>query len=154
MYEKVPCCVGHYQLISIKLREEINEERYKLQQITSNERYKTLETSLNTFNKKLATELCNKKNKKIQKLKREQLKLHQDQEFWIPSLNLRKQQKEELSSNTDLCDIVISAAMNLIQQDYSHIITQPPTLAQCTGYTYCPAETIQITHNDGFYYHP
>ena len=145
MYEKVHCCVGHYQLISIKLKEEINEERYKLQQITSKERFKTLDILLNTFNNKLTTELCTKKLKKFQKLEKEQSKI-QDKEFWISSLNLRNQQKKDIQNNTDLCDAVILAAMNLLQQDYPHIVTQPPALVQCTGYTYCPADTIQITH--------
>ena len=36
--------------------------------------------------------------------------------------------------------------MNLLQKQYPTITTQPPSLAFSTGCSYCPSETVQITH--------
>ena len=36
--------------------------------------------------------------------------------------------------------------MNLLQKQYPTITTQTPSLAFSTGYSYCPSETVQITH--------
>ena len=36
--------------------------------------------------------------------------------------------------------------MNLLQKQYPTITTEPHSLAFSTGYSYCPSETVQITH--------
>ena len=42
--------------------------------------------------------------------------------------------------------------MNLLQKQYPTITTQPPSLAFSTGFSYCPSETVQITHTGAYHW--
>ena len=64
----------------------------------------------------------------------------------MPDLNLTNQDRLNIQNNEEIDDFIILQAMNLLQKQYPTITTQPPSLAFSTGYSYCPSETVQITH--------
>ena len=64
----------------------------------------------------------------------------------IPDLNLTNQDRLNFKYNEEIDHFIILQAMNLFQKQYPTITTQPPSLAFSTGYSYCPSETVQITH--------
>ena len=65
---------------------------------------------------------------------------------WIPKLNLRKKDRNDILNGEELNDLHVSTTMSLLQKDYP-IVVQPPSLIYATGFDYCPLETIQIVHN-------
>ena len=59
---------------------------------------------------------------------------------------LTNQDRLNIRNNEEIDDFIILQAMNLLQKQYPTITTQTPSLAFSTGYSYCPSETVQITH--------
>ena len=95
---------------------------------------------------KLYKELEKKKHKRFNKLSPSLSEIWNRQNQWIPDLNLTNQDRLNIRNNEEIDDFIILQAMNLLQKQYPTITTQPPSLAFSTGYSYCPSETVQITH--------
>ena len=105
-----------------------------------------LQNKLKQFKDKLYKELEKKKHKNINKLSPSLSEIWNTQNQWIPDLNLTNQDRLNIQNNEEIDDFIILQAMNLLQKQYPTITTQPPSLAFSTGYSYCPSETVQITH--------
>ena len=144
--KKMSLCITHFKLKVIELEEEIAIHKDKLRNICDGERFTFLQNKLKQFKDKLYKELEKKKHKKLNKLSPFLSEILNTQNQWIPDLNLTNQDRLKIRNNEEINDFIILQAMNLLQKQYSTITTQPPSLAFSTGYSYCPSETVQITH--------
>ena len=61
-------------------------------------------------------------------------------------LKLNNQDRLNIRNNEEIDDFIILQAINLLQKQYPTINTHPPSLVFSTGYSYCPSETVRITH--------
>ena len=110
------------------------------------ERLTFLQNKLKQFKDKFYKDLEKRKHKKFKKLSPSLSEIWNTQNQWIPDLNLTNQDRLNIRNNEEIGDFIILQAMNLLQKQYPTITTQPPSLAFSTGYSYCPSETVQITH--------
>ena len=111
-----------------------------------------LQNKLKQFKNKLYKELEKKKHKKFNKLSPSLSEIWNTQNQWIPDLDLTNQDRLNIPNNEEIDDFIILQAMNLLQQQYPTITTQPTSLAFSTGYNYCSSETVQITHTGAHYW--
>ena len=65
---------------------------------------------------------------------------------WILDLNLTNLDRLNVRNNEEIDDFIIFQAISLLKKQYPTIITQAPSLAFSTGYSYWPSEAVQITH--------
>ena len=144
--EKMSLCITHFKLKVIELEEEIVIHKDKLRNICDGERLTFLQNRLKQFKDKIYKELEKKKHKTFNKLSPSFLEIWNTQNQWISDLNLTNQDRLNIRNNEETDDFIILQAMNLLQKQYPTITTQLPNLAFATGYSYCPSETIQITH--------
>ena len=107
-----------------------------------------LQNKLKQFKGKLYKELEKKKHKKLHKLSLSLSEVSNTQNQWIPDLNLTNQDWLNIRNNEEIDNFIILQVMNLLQELYPTITTQPPTLAFSTGYSYSPSKTVQITHTE------
>ena len=105
-----------------------------------------LQNKLNQFKDKISKELEKKKHKKLNKLSPSLSKILNTQNQWITDLNLTNQDRLNIRNNEEIDDFIILQGMNLLQKQYPTITTQPPSLEFSAGYSYCPSETVKITH--------
>ena len=110
------------------------------------ERLTFLQNKLKQFKDKFYKDLEKRKHKKFKKLSPSLSEIWNTQNQWIPDLNLTNQDRLNIRNKEEIDDFIILQAMNLLQKQYPTITTQPPSLAFSTGYSYCPSETVQITH--------
>ena len=120
-------------------------------QLTSNEtRYSFLLEQLDHFSRKKKSELVKTEEKKLHKLQWTIENLTTSEEGkkldWVPSLNLKKEDRSNILNDEELYDLHVTTAMNLLQKDHP-IIVQPPSLMYAPGFDYCPFETVQVVHN-------
>ena len=141
---------NHFKLQSAKLQEEISLSKRRLKLKTNEKRFKFLTEQLNQFSRKKKYELSKKKEKKIQKLQwtRENISITEKEENleWLPTLHLKKEDRDIIKNGAELNDLHITTAMNLLQNDYP-IVVQPPSVGYTLGFDYCPYETVQVLHN-------
>ena len=110
------------------------------------ERLTFLQNKLKQFKDKFYKDLEKRKHKKFKKLSPSLSEIWNTQNQWIPDLNLTNQDRLNIRNKEEIDDFIILQAMNLLQKQYPTITTQTPSLAFSTGYSYCPSETVQITH--------
>ena len=144
--EKMSLCITHFKLKVIELEEEIVIHKDKLRNICDGEQLTFLQNKLKQFKDKFYKELEKKKHKKFNKLFPSLSEIWNTQNQWIPNLNLTNQDRLNIRNNEEIDDFIILQAINLLQKQYPIITTQTPSLAFSTGYSYCPSETVQITH--------
>ena len=130
----------------MELEKEIAIPKGKLKNICDGERLTFLQDKLKQFKDKLYKELEKKKHKKFNKLSPSLSEIWNTQNQWITDINLTNQDRRNIRNNEQIDDFIILQAINLLQKQYPIITTQTPSLAFSTGYSYCPSETVQITH--------
>ena len=68
------------------------------------------------------------------------------QNQWKFNSNLTNQDRLNIGNNEKTDDFIIFSAMNLLQKQHPTNTTQPSSLVFSTSHSYCPSETIPITH--------
>ena len=71
----------------------------------------------------------------------------------VKSIKQNKTNEDRLNirNNEEIDDFTILQAINLLQKQYPTITNQPPSFAFSTGFSYCPSETVQITHTGAYH---
>ena len=144
--EKMSLRITHFKLKVIELEEEIAIHKDKLRNNSGGERFTFLQNERKQFKDKLYKELEKKKHKMLNKLSPSLSEISNTQNQWIPDLNLTNPDRLNIRNNEECYDFIILQAMDLLQKQHPTITTLPPSLAFSTGHSYCPSETVQITH--------
>ena len=123
--EKMDIAISHLKLKALEISEEVINARAKLEAMCTDNRYKLLDTKLTAFKSKLEKELIQTKRKKLQKLLPCSALSSLETDEWLPHLNLKKKDKKNILSNTDLDDHVVYTAMKMLMEKYPALIVQP-----------------------------
>ena len=145
--EKMDAAIAHLKLKVLEISEEVIIARTELESLCTDDRFRLLDTKLTSFKSKLDKELIQTKRKKLRKLLPNSAMSEIDIDSWLPHLNLKKQDRKNILSNTDLDDHVVYTAMKLLMEKHQNLIIQPPGIIQKEGFHHCPHETVQVAHN-------
>ena len=144
--------ITHFKLQVKQFQEEVTVLKKQLSDVCNQDRYTILMSKLNQHRGKLKYKLNKKKNKKIDKLTTHEIVSKDTNQFWIPDLHLSFEDQSIIQNGDELTDHHIYIALTILQTQFPHIYTQPPSLVQASGFEYCPFETIQIINNESFHW--
>ena len=121
--EKMDAAIAHLKLKTLEISEEIIYARTQLSSLCTEDRYRLLDTKLTLFKSKVEKELIQTKRKKMKKLLSNSAPSKCDSEdLWLPHLNLKKTDRKNILSNTDLHDPVVYTAMKLLMEEHQSLI--------------------------------